>query len=231
MIKNKSNNEKWPTDQIYNSFEEAEQQFLTQKNRFQKYASDVLDFHPNNTGKLLDVGCGLGWIVHEANRRGFSALGIDQAKPYVEFGKKQLKIDLRVSDLEHFKTKGKFDSLVLKHVLEHIVDVDTFLKKANQHLNHNGILLVACPNIDSLMYWIFKNRWYGLQPAQHVWQFTPKLISQVISRNGFVVDRIVTNNLDYDVPGIKGLVFKLLLFLADIIGKGDQVVVIARKRK
>lgn len=221
----------WPTSEIYDSLEEAEQQLFFRKSKYKKYASDLLNFLPNRSGRLLDVGCGLGWVVLEANKRGFSALGIDQAKPYVTLGKKHLKVDLRVSDLEHFHSNKKFDVLVLKHVLEHIKDADKFLKKANQLLNNNGVLLVACPNIDSLMYWVFKNRWYGLQPAQHVWQFTPKLISQVISRNGFTINRLVTNNLDYDVPGLKGIIFKLLLFLADIIGKGDQVVVVARKHK
>lgn len=94
----------WPTDEIYNSLEEAERQFSTQKIKFQKFARDLLDFLPLSSGKLLDVGCGLGWVVAEANKRGFAAIGIDQAKPFVVTGERRLKVDLRVSDLEHFQT-------------------------------------------------------------------------------------------------------------------------------
>lgn len=219
----------WPTNEIYDSVAESEKQYKTQKIKFEQYAKDLLDFLPTTSGKLLDVGCGLGWVVAEANKRGFDALGIDQAKPYIKTGKKHLGVNLQVSDLEHFRTSEKFDALVLKHVLEHIKDADNFLKKAHTLLNKNGILLVACPNIDSLMYWLFKQKWYGLQPAQHVWQFTPVLISKVIARNGFTIERVITNNLDYDVPGIKGIIFRFLTTVADIIGKGDQVVVIAKK--
>ncbi len=168
---------KWQGNSIYNSVREAEKQFSTQKSKFRKYARDILNFLPIDSGRLLDVGCGLGWVVAEANKRGFLAIGIDQARPFVETGKKRLKVDLQVSNFECFKTQEKFDVLIMKHVLEHIEKADKFLQKANRLLNKNGLLLVACPNIDSLMFWIFKDQWYGLQPAQHIWQFTPKTIS------------------------------------------------------
>jgi 2-polyprenyl-3-methyl-5-hydroxy-6-metoxy-1,4-benzoquinol methylase len=219
----------WPTSQIYDSLSEAERQFSTQETKFKKYARELLDLLPKGQGKLLDVGCGLGWVVAEAHKRGFDAMGIDQAKPFVVTGKERLNANLYLSDLEHFQTEEKFDVVVLKHVLEHVKNADKFLQKAHQLLNKKGLLLIACPNIDSLMFWIFQDRWYGLQPAQHVWQFTPKLISEVISRNGFLIEKVITNSLDYDVPGLKGIAFKILTSVANLINKGDQVVVIAKK--
>lgn len=227
--KKSRSNSTWPTSKIYDSLSEAERQFFTQKDKFKKFARELLDFLPKRDGKLLDVGCGLGWVVAEAENRGFSAIGIDQAKPYINTGKKYLKLNLILSDLEHFQTEEKFDVVVLKHVLEHVKNADKFLQKAHQLLNKKGLLLIACPNIDSLMFWIFQDRWYGLQPAQHVWQFTPKLISEVISRNGFLIEKVITNSLDYEVPGLKGIAFKILTTVANLINKGDQVVVIAKK--
>lgn len=188
----------------------------TQKN-WEKYsqAKDLLDLLPVKSGRLLDIGCGQGHLAGLAKRRGFEVTGID---PLVNVS------------LEEYRAKRKFDVIILKHVLEHISNPKPFLKKIHRLLVSRGILLVACPNIGSLMARIFLDRWYGLQPQQHRWQFTPKTLPNLLKENGFIIDKVIVNNLWYKVPGIKGLVFWVLLRLADFLTLGDQVVVIAKKR-
>jgi predicted SAM-dependent methyltransferase len=181
-----------------------------------RYAQELLDFLPLKTsGNLLDVGCGKEeFLVKEGRKRGFRARGID---PLIN------------TDLEHFKTEEKFDVLVLKHVLEHISDLDRFLNKCRDLLKSQGLILISCPNIKSLMYFIFRSRWYGLQPTQHVWQFTPELLKKVLEKNNFKILKSKINSLDYQVKGVKGIVFKILLAMAKILPVGDQLVVVAKK--
>lgn len=181
-----------------------------------RYARDLLNFLPaGTTGSLLDVGCGTEQIlVQEAKRRGFEATGID---PLVN------------TDLEHFRTRRKFDVIVLKHVLEHIANLDSFLSKCFRLLKDGGYLLVACPNIKSLMFFLFRKRWYGLQPDQHLWQFTPELLKAVLERNNFRIVKAKINNLDYQVKGLKGIIFFFLLTGAQIFSAGDQLVFLAKK--
>lgn len=181
-----------------------------------RYARELLDYLPKNiSGNLLDVGCGRGkFLVKEARRRGFKAVGID---PLIN------------TDLEHYQTSQKFEVITAKHVIEHVRDLDRFLRKCRDLLKSNGLFLISCPNIKSLMYYIFKNKWYGLQPAQHVWQFTPELLTAVLKRNELEIISKNITSLDYQVKGFKGIVFALLLAMAKILPVGDQLVCLAKK--
>ena len=124
-----------------------------------------MDLVPVKNGKLLDVGCGLGWTVAEAQKRGFTAVGIDPKIQFVNFGKKKFGVNLQTTSLEKFKTKEKFVVVILKHVLEHIVKPEPFLSKIREVQGVRGCLVVACPNMNSLMARIFLDRWYGLKIA------------------------------------------------------------------
>lgn len=118
---------------------EAQKQIRTQKEEFEAAASFLMDLVPIKNGKLLDVGCGIGWVVNEANDRGFMSLGIDKKKSYIDAGKKYLRINLQASSLEGFKTREKFEVVILKHVLEHIIDPESFLKKIRSFLTPGGV--------------------------------------------------------------------------------------------
>jgi 2-polyprenyl-3-methyl-5-hydroxy-6-metoxy-1,4-benzoquinol methylase len=218
--------------EMYESREEAEKQFLTQGEKFRKYADEILDFLPVKKGKLLDVGCGLGWVVAQAKDRGFDAMGIDESKVYVGVGEKHLGVDLFPYSLETMYSKRQkkfrnYDVVILKHVLEHVENPKKFLEIIKEFLVPGGKLLVACPNINSLMFRLFSERWYGLVPNQHLWQFSAKTLARLLESNGFNIKRIEITNLDYQVKGIKGIIFSILLKIADIFKLGDQVVVLA----
>ncbi len=217
-----------PSDEIYQDRTEALRQLYTQKEKFEDYAREIMDLVPITSGKLLDVGCGLGWVVKEANNRGFKATGIDSALHFVTVGKEFLQVPIKTCTFEDFKAKEKFDVIVFKHVLEHIKDLNSFLKKVKSLLTARGFIIVACPNINSLMFFVFKDRWYGLQAAQHIWQFTPKSIKKVFEQNGFISLAVVVRNLDYQVLGWKKILFKILIHLGNSFRKGDQLFVIAR---
>lgn len=228
MPKNLPKSSKQPSNREYlNSLQAAKQ--LQRRADYERYARNLLNFLPLSKGRLLDVGCGLGWVVKEANARGYKARGIDPATPYVRLGQKTFGLDLKVSNLENFQSKEKYNAIVLNHTLEHIKDLDKFLKRIHSLLSKKGYLLVACPNIASLMYYIFKSRWYGLVPTQHHQQFTPKTLAGAISQNGFIIRKVIVNSLDYQVPGLKGLAFGILTTLANVTRLGDQVIVLAQK--
>lgn len=214
-----------PGSEIYESELEARSQLQNPAN-YQHYAREILDFLPKKFGTLLDVGCGLGWLVKEAKSRGYKAIGMDTSKILVRLGKKELKLDLYNS----YPKNKKFDVIVAKHVLEHIKSAEFFLKNISKLLSADGVFLVACPNNASLMHWTFGSRWYGLCPNQHVWQFTPGTLSMLLEKNGFKIDKIIIDSLDYKPNGIKLAAFWFLTNLANILRIGDQIVIICSRR-
>lgn len=204
-------------------------EITTQEVEFRNSAKKLLDLIPLRNGRLLDVGCGIGWVVDEAQKRGFQAVGIDLNTEYISEGKRYLKVDLRTSSLENFSSKEKYDIVVLKHVLEHIIDPKKFLTKIKKLMTPGGYLIVSCPNMHSLMARIFLERWYGLVPMQHRWQYTQNNLPQLLEKNGYSVEKVVLSNMWYKVPGFKGVIFKIILLLADITNSGDLITVVAKK--
>ncbi|MCL4397900.1 class I SAM-dependent methyltransferase [Patescibacteria group bacterium] len=216
-------------NRIYESRKEALSQFGEDRSKHEKYAKELLDYLPISKGSLLDIGAGTGFLVKEANKRGFKAEGVEPAKVFVAVGAKKLGVKIQATSLEKFKARKKYDAIILKHVIEHVPDLNTFLGKCQKLLKPGGIILISCPNIRSLMYFIFRQRWYGLQPSQHLWQFSPATLHQLLENNVFNNVNISVINMDYQVPGIKGAVFALLLIKAKVTGLGDQLVAVAKK--
>ncbi len=225
MVNNSKKSSSQPSNKAYCVAAGANSQLLKQKS-YELYAKRFLDTLPLSQGKLLDIGCGLGWVVKEAKLRGFEAVGIDPATPYINIGRKKFGLNLKKISLEKFKPSQKFDAVTLNHVFEHIKDSDKFLTKIKALLQSDGKILIACPNIKSLMHAIYQKRWYGLQPTQHYWQFTPALLIKVLRRNGFTVKKVIINSLDYQRFGTKQL-----SWLGSLLGFGDQVIIYAQKNR
>lgn len=211
---------------FYDSLSEAKKQFEKVAD-FERYARELLDYLDTPRGSLLDIGAGTGFLVAEANKRGFSAMGVEPSKVYATVGRKKLRVKLQVSSFEGFRTKKKFDVVVLKHVIEHVEDLNGFLAKCQALLKPTGVLLISCPNIRSLMFYLFGSRWYGLQLGQHCWQFSPESLGKLLKKNGFKKVRKSVISLDYKVKGWKRPVFWFLLSFAKLTGLGDQLVVVA----
>ena len=101
--------------------------------------------------KLLDIGCGGGLLSEPMCRLGASVVGIDASKKNIEVAKfhakkNKLKIDYRVSSPEKLKTTNKFDVILNMEIVEHVNDIDFFIKESSKLLKKNGIMFIATLN-------------------------------------------------------------------------------------
>jgi ubiquinone/menaquinone biosynthesis C-methylase UbiE len=97
-------------------------------------------------GKLLDVGCGTGYVVNSLAASGLEAFGVDANALSLEkarqgAGNFSLATDYRLPFEDNF-----FDVIGSYTVLEHIGDPDFFLKEQVRVLKPGGALVVGCPN-------------------------------------------------------------------------------------
>jgi 2-polyprenyl-6-hydroxyphenyl methylase / 3-demethylubiquinone-9 3-methyltransferase len=100
---------------------------------------------------LLDIGCGGGLLSEPMCRLGANVVGIDAAKKNIEVAKfhakkNNLKIDYKVASPEKLKTKIKFDVILNMEIVEHVEDIDFFLKESSKLLKKNGLMFVATLN-------------------------------------------------------------------------------------
>ena len=109
-----------------------------------------------NTGifkgiKILDIGCGGGLLSEPMARLGAEVVGIDASEKNVNVAKlhakkNDLKIKYFCSSPENFKTDMKFDVILNMEIIEHVEDVNFFLKSCTKLLKKNGIMFVATLN-------------------------------------------------------------------------------------
>ena len=100
---------------------------------------------------ILDIGCGGGLLSEPMCRLGANVVGIDASTKNIEVArfhakKNNLKIDYKVASPEKLKTKQKFDVILNMEIVEHVEDINFFIKESSNLLRKNGIMFIATLN-------------------------------------------------------------------------------------
>ena len=106
---------------------------------------------PLNKVKILDIGCGGGLLSEPMCRLGAEVVGIDASDKNINVAKlhakeNNLNIKYFCASPETFKTNTKFDVILNMEIIEHVEDVDFFLKTCSKLLKKNGIMFIATLN-------------------------------------------------------------------------------------
>ena len=122
--------------------------------------------------KILDVGCGGGLLSEPMSRLGAKVVGIDASQKNINVAKihskkEKLNINYLCTSPEKFKTKEKFDVILNMEIVEHVENLDFFLKSCSRLLKSNGIMFVATINKT------FKSYLFAIVGAEYVLGWLP----------------------------------------------------------
>ena len=100
---------------------------------------------------ILDIGCGGGLLSEPMSKMGANVTGIDASDKNIKIAKlhakkNRLKINYLCSSPEKFKIKKKFDVILNMEIVEHVEDIDFFLKSCSKLLKKDGLMFVATIN-------------------------------------------------------------------------------------
>lgn len=100
------------------------------------------------SGRLLDVGCGIGHLVKTARDSGWDAFGIEPSKERVEFGKEYFNIPIKKSTLEEYvpDVNEKYDVICMYNALSHLRDPLVCFQNISQMLVSDGLLVMRSGN-------------------------------------------------------------------------------------
>ena len=122
--------------------------------------------------ELLDIGCGGGLLSEPMCRLGAKVTGIDASQKNINVAsfhsnKNNLKINYLCSSPEKINLKKKFDVILNMEIVEHVDDLNLFLKKSSLLLKKNGIMFIATLN-KTLKSYIF-----AIVGAEYILQWLP----------------------------------------------------------
>ena len=159
---------------------------------------------------ILDIECGGGLISEPMARLGGSVTGIDASEKNIEVAKlhskkSKLKIDYINKSPEQLDDTKKFDIILNLEIIEHVENVEFYIKSCYNLLKKNGLMFTATLNRSMTSYLKaiigaeYVLRWLPI--GTHDWNkfLKPEELEKLLLKEKF------------SIIGIKGLDFNLIL--------------------
>lgn len=211
---------------------------------------DVRRFAPGPSFSLLDVGCGSGQLLSDAQSVGIEVQGLELSEHGAAAARAR-GVPCVCGELKRgIFPENSFDVVRLAHVLEHVPSPLETVRAIREILRPGGALVVMVPNKASLGAALFGPDWYPIQAPAHLWHFSADSLAALLHRAGFVVEssecltwggclyhsmRFFLESRDSDLmplemPADAAGACDATMGYLDRIGMGDALHVVARMR-
>lgn len=161
---------------------------------------DVMERHLDPAApRFLEIGCGLGYGIEEAVRRGWTAFGQDVSRFFCEQVAGRLGVSVFLGPLEDAGyAEGSFDAVYIDSVIEHVPQPMSMLREVHRVLTPGGVAHLTVTNEAALVN-AFRRLLLTLARPKHspllsplaypghLVGFTPKTLSLACQRAGFEV--------------------------------------------
>ena len=107
--------------------------------------------------EILDIGCGGGLMSEPMTRLGGNVTGIDASEKNIKIAKvhskkNRLKINYLTASPEKLNEIEKYDVILNLEIIEHVEDVNLYLKSCFSLLKKNGLMFTATLNRTLISY-------------------------------------------------------------------------------
>ena len=136
-----------------------------------------------NGNTLLEIGVGAGETIIWFEEEGFDVEGIEPDGRNVSMINNVLKKGKVIeSSVEEFSSNRIFDVIWMSHVLEHLIEPDSFLRKIKKNLKKNSIFFLEVPNCEYEP--MLKS---SIEENPHMFHFTKKSLSKLVEKIGYKI--------------------------------------------
>ena len=194
--------------------------------------------------RLLEIGSGLGHLIGQLEDS-FETYGMDLNHWAVEKSKAVIdETELQTASAEEIPFADcTFGVVIIKHIVEHLPDPEKAIAEIGRVTAPGGILILATPNLDSLLKPWKGESWIGYQDPTHISLKSPSVWLDWIQNSGFSLKRVFADGF-WDVPYIPILPSQIQKLLFGSLGGfqaitgfvflpmrwGESIIVIAQKQ-
>jgi 2-polyprenyl-3-methyl-5-hydroxy-6-metoxy-1,4-benzoquinol methylase len=146
------------------------------------YVKDFLSYISSKTlrkGKILEIGAGNGYLSKQLELLGWETTSLEPGSGY---SKNWDEHNLHV--IKDFypspQVTGLFQAIVFYTVLEHISNVEDFLRTVREQLEENGQIFIAVPNCALEIQEIDPS----MLIHEHIFYFTKDSLQKMLNENG-----------------------------------------------
>jgi 2-polyprenyl-3-methyl-5-hydroxy-6-metoxy-1,4-benzoquinol methylase len=210
-----------------------------------KSYKDYLDKLGKVKSNLLEVGCGYGIGLEEAEKDGWHVTGLDVSKESCKNARKRIKGSVYCADISHLpqKERNKYDAVVMIDVLDHLTEPDKALMFINRVSKKSAKMVLVTSEAGSWYDRTMAKHWPMLL-MEHVAIPSREGITKLLETAGWKVKEITTATKwtnfgivrNYFSTVNKNVIFKLLSSVVNAVYakpfkyKIGQMCVVAVKR-
>ena len=146
--------------------------------------------------KILDIGCGGGLISEPMSRLGAKVTGIDASEKNIEVAKlhakkNSLDINYLNTSPEKLDELEKYDIVLNLEIVEHVENVNLYIKSCNKLLKQDGLMFTATLNrsltsyVKAIVGAEYILRWLPI--GTHDWNkfIKPEELEKILSQESF----------------------------------------------
>jgi len=151
----------------------------------------------SSNSKILDAGCGTGYLTNWLGKKGYSTIGVDGSEAGINLAKKNknINVDFVYSDLEKLDEKyyNKFDAVFCVEVIEHSFAPRTLLNSLEKMTKKNGYVFISTPyhgylkNLLIALLGRFDEHFTSLWDFGHIKFFSKKTLTKLIKEKNFKI--------------------------------------------
>ncbi len=199
-------------------------------------------------GKLLDIGCGLGFFPDMAQRSGWEAHAVEVGDFAAKYARDKFKLDVFAGTVEEANfPSAHFDVVTLWDLMEHLNKPEQTVAEISRITKPGGLILIFTPNQDSLVdrliyltyrFSVGKARSLAQKvyiPVQHLCFFSPRVLTLILRRQSYEVEYFETVPLQAYRCSIASRIVRSGATVVDFIGRvfnsSYHMVMIGRKVK
>lgn len=152
---------------------------------------------------ILDIGSGTGKFLEVCASHNWEVTGIEPNNKARSIAIKKLQLSKNIyKSIEDLKRNGHltklrtYDVITMWHVLEHVPNLNEYVRNLKQMLNPNGTLVIAVPNYKSFDALYYKKYWAAYDVPRHLWHFSKLAINNLFQQAGMNVVQILPMKFD-----------------------------------
>jgi SAM-dependent methyltransferase len=139
-------------------------------------------------GSLLDVGSGTGVFVSAMQQHGWQVTGLEPDADARKVASEANGIELDDINRLYELPDNSYDAITLWHVLEHVHDLQGYMRKLKSLLKEKGKLFIAVPNHTCKDAAVYHEYWAAWDVPRHLYHFSPVSMKILVEKHGMRIE-------------------------------------------